>query len=110
LTERQKKTVFENREICSLIDHETIHTWNPAITSHSGAVGLMQEMPYHPVSDRTDPEQNIKFGIAYLSGECLIKAKGNKPMAFAKFHGGPNREFLRRVDQNYVIAILKRLS
>lgn len=105
-----KKTVFENREICALIDHETIRTWNPSIMSYAGAVGLMQVMPFHPVKDRTNPEQNITFGISYLSGECLIKSNGNKLLAMARFHGGPNRTCLRRVDQQYVCAIIKRID
>jgi soluble lytic murein transglycosylase-like protein len=105
-----KKTVFENREICALIDHESARTWNPSIESYAGAVGLMQIMPYHPVKDRTDPEQNLTWGINHLQTRCIPNAKGSKLLSYAFYHGGEHRKFLRKVDQQYVIAIIKRLE
>jgi len=96
--------------ICALIDHETISTWNPGIVSPSGAVGLMQIMPYHKVEDRSDPLQNIKFGIKYLMNECLKKSDGNISHAIALYHGGPNRKILRKIDIDYVFSILGKIK
>jgi soluble lytic murein transglycosylase-like protein len=67
-------------------------------------------MPFHPVKDRNDPEQNLIWGINHLQKRCLLNAKGSKLLAFAYYHGGENRKFLRRVDQQYVCAIIKRID
>ena len=104
-----KTTVFENREICAVIDYESAQTWNPSIVSCAGAVGLMQIMPYHGVKDRTDPEQNLVWGISHLQTRCIPAAHGIKTLAFALYHGGCNRKFLRSIDQKYVIEIMNRV-
>jgi soluble lytic murein transglycosylase-like protein len=104
-----KKTVFHSKEICAIIDHETRKTWDPSIESYAGAVGLMQIMPFHPVKDRTDPEQNLTWGIAHLQKRCIPAAHGIKTLAIAFYHSGEGRKFLRPIDQKYVIEILKRL-
>jgi len=66
--------------------------FNPSITSHAGAQGLMQLMPDTAkqlgVKDSFDPEQNIEGGtkfIAYL----LDYYEGNKELALAAYNAGP---------------------
>ncbi len=59
--------------------------------SHAGAVGLMQLIPATAsrfgVSDSTDPAQNIKGGVAYLS--WLLKEFDNDPlMVLAAYNAG----------------------
>ena len=59
--------------------------------SHAGAVGLMQLIPATAkrfgVTDSTDPAQNIKGGVAYLS--WLLKEFNNDPvMVLAAYNAG----------------------
>lgn len=59
--------------------------------SHAGAVGLMQLIPATAerfgVTDSTDPEQNIKGGVAYL--DWLLEEFDNDPvMALAAYNAG----------------------
>lgn len=61
------------------------------VVSHAGAVGLMQLIPATAkrfgVSDSTDPAQNIKGGVAYLS--WLLKEFNNDPlMVLAAYNAG----------------------
>jgi soluble lytic murein transglycosylase-like protein len=99
-----KKTVFENREICAQMWVES--RFNENAVSPSGARGLLQIMPYHGIFN---PEQNIAWAVNHLQKECLKTAKGNKALSFAYYHGGLNRKFLRKIDQQYVIEIMKRV-
>jgi soluble lytic murein transglycosylase-like protein len=62
-----------------------------AAVSHAGATGLMQLMPATAerfgVTDRTDPAQNIRGGVAYL--DWLLKEFGNDPiLALAGYNAG----------------------
>lgn len=62
-------------------------------SSSAGASGLMQLMPATAerfgVSDRTDPKQNIKGGVAYL--EVLLKLFDGDPiLALAAYNAGEN--------------------
>ncbi len=63
----------------------------PAIQSPAGAVGLMQLMPgtaqRFAVTDRTDPAQSIRGGIAYL--DWLLGEFGGDPLlALAAYNAG----------------------
>ncbi|MEL6203755.1 MAG: lytic transglycosylase domain-containing protein [Pseudomonadota bacterium] len=63
----------------------------PAAVSSAGATGLMQLMPATAerfgVSDRTDPRQNIRGGVAYL--EWLLKEfEGDVMLALAGYNAG----------------------
>ena len=61
--------------------------------SSAGASGLMQLMPATAerfgVTDRADPKQNIKGGVAYL--DWLLKEfKGDAVLALAGYNAGEN--------------------
>lgn len=63
----------------------------PQAESHAGAVGLMQLMPATAarfgVTDRTDPADNIKGGVAYLA--WLMKHFDNDPvLVLAGYNAG----------------------
>ncbi|MGL4370217.1 MAG: lytic transglycosylase domain-containing protein, partial [Spirochaetota bacterium] len=62
--------------------------------SVAGAGGLMQLMQYtawqYGVTDRTDPEQNIRAGTAHLSS-LLNSLSGDVPLALAAYHAGLSR-------------------
>src|SRR5690606_3184412 len=67
------------------------------ITSHAGAMGLMQIMPGTWIElrqrhgfgdDPHDPRQNILAGAAYLRE---MRARFGVPGAFAAYHAGPGR-------------------
>lgn len=68
--------------------------FNPAAVSKAGAAGLMQLMQEtardYGVTDRSDPEQNIRAGSAHFS--FLMKEfKGDVPLAVAAYHAGCGR-------------------
>jgi soluble lytic murein transglycosylase-like protein len=68
--------------------------FNPGAVSKAGAAGLMQLMQDtardYGVSDRSDPEQNIRAGSAHLS--FLMKEfSGDVPLAVAAYHAGCGR-------------------
>lgn len=65
----------------------------PQAVSHAGAQGLMQLMPAAAerfgVTDRMNPTQNIKGGVAYL--DVLMKQFDNDPiLALASYNAGEN--------------------
>jgi soluble lytic murein transglycosylase len=68
------------------------------ILSSSGALGLMQLMPFTAIDTKKDlylttlkdPATNIAVGTKYL-GSLLDKYEGNIPYALAAYNAGPNR-------------------
>lgn len=67
--------------------------YNPRAVSSAGAAGLMQLMPATAkrfgVTNRLDPNQNIRGGVQYLS--VLIKLfKGNITLVLAGYNAGEN--------------------
>lgn len=71
-------------------------SFDPAIVSHAGAVGLMQMTPdtAHDQggsgAELTDPSANMRLGIAYLRG-LIGKFDGVIPYALAAYNAGPHR-------------------
>jgi hypothetical protein len=67
--------------------------YNPNAVSRTGAVGLMQLMPgtasRYGVSDRTDPEANLRGGAAYLR-DLLKMFDDNLQLALAGYNAGEN--------------------
>ncbi|MSU88385.1 transglycosylase SLT domain-containing protein [Rhodobacteraceae bacterium 2CG4] len=64
---------------------------NPTAKSRAGAVGLMQLMPATArrfgVTDRTDPAQSIRAGVAYLAF-LLDEFRGDALLALAGYNAG----------------------
>ncbi len=96
----QKKFDPTIRDIASLyqLPHTLLHAvittesyYNPNAVSHAGAVGLMQLMPetakQYGVSNRRDPQQNIRGGARYL-GYLLKLFKDDLPLALAAYNAG----------------------
>ena len=88
--------------ICATITHESARTWNPAVVSKAGAIGLMQIMPatgkwlakYEDFewqsAEKTlvNPVYNIRLGSRYLS--ALIETY-DLDGGLAAYNGGEKR-------------------
>lgn len=65
--------------------------YNPSARSRAGAVGLMQLMPEtaarYAVTNRLDPEQNIRAGARYL-GDLLFLFDNDLRLALAAYNAG----------------------
>lgn len=81
------------------VDEKLIHAiikiesnYNPQVTSHAGAAGLMQLMPATArevgVTDRYDIVQNIFGGTHYFS-KMLRRHHGDIKLALAAYNAGP---------------------
>ncbi|MFN8410906.1 MAG: transglycosylase SLT domain-containing protein [Anaerolineales bacterium] len=62
---------------------------DPRATSHAGAMGLFQVMPFHfqLADDPYNPETNALRGLSYLK-RSLDSANGNVRLALAGYNGG----------------------
>ena len=71
----------------------TESSYDPNAVSRAGAVGLMQLMPETArrfgVTDRTNPEQNMRGGVQYLS-ELLRMFNHDVSLALAAYNAGEN--------------------
>ena len=98
---------------------EAESAYDPNAVSHAGAVGLMQLMPKTAerfgVTDRTDPEQSIEGGTAYLR-ELLDYFDNDLTLAIAGYNAGEGAvmKYGRTIPpyketQNYVPKVLRFL-
>ncbi|MBN8593092.1 MAG: transglycosylase SLT domain-containing protein [Anaerolineae bacterium] len=65
---------------------------HPTVSSHAGAQGLFQVMPFHfqPGEDMLDPDTNARRGASFLE-QCLNDFAGGDPgLAMACYNGGPS--------------------
>lgn len=62
---------------------------DPTVSSHAGAQGLFQVMPFHfdAGEDMLNIQNNARRGLAYLSGG-LDASEGNAGLALAGYNGG----------------------
>lgn len=85
-----KKHGVDANLIHSIIKMES--NYDPNVTSHAGATGLMQLMPETAktvgVTNRNDIAQNIDGGTNYFS-KMLKEQKGDIRMALAAYNAGP---------------------
>jgi soluble lytic murein transglycosylase len=71
-------------------------SFDPAVVSAAGAVGLMQLMPDTArqvggtVAELTDAAANMRLGIKYFQG-LLAQFGGQAPYAVAAYNAGPHR-------------------
>ncbi len=96
-----KRKIPDSALILSIIRQES--EFDLEASSHAGAKGLMQLMPYTaklvskqaklPYSKSrltTDPEYNINLGSHYIAG-LILQYDGAYPFAVAAYNAGPNR-------------------
>lgn len=104
--------------VCSIIHYESYDpNHRPTLKkmlrarSKSGAIGLMQVMPYHykgPSKDLERASLNIKLGTKYLV-RCLTRSRGDIVEASRMYNAGVNNKRERyRNWTNYVIPIMKK--
>jgi soluble lytic murein transglycosylase-like protein len=79
------------------------------VTSHAGAIGLMQIMPFHhkgPKKELKRVSLNIYYGVNYYS-YCIKLAKGNEREALRFYNAGPHSSRNKYRNWHYVDSILK---
>ncbi|MGL5822174.1 MAG: lytic transglycosylase domain-containing protein [Sarcina sp.] len=115
-----KKYGVDRQLIRAIIKAES--NFNPKVTSHAGAQGVMQIMPFNfkmlGITNGYDIEQNINGGVKLLK-QYLDRFDGNVEMALMAYNGGPGTMQKRGVlssgdlykmpkeTQNYVPKVLK---
>ncbi len=106
-----KRKIPESALILSIIRQES--EFDLEASSHAGAKGLMQLMPYTaklvskqaklPYSKSrltTDPEYNINLGSHYIAG-LILQYDGAYPFAVAAYNAGPNRvKYWKRINKD----------
>ena len=84
-----RETKVEPALIRAVINVES--GYNPSARSHAGAVGLMQLMPgtaqRYGVTNRLDPEQNIRGGARYLR-DLKAMFNNNLQLVLAAYNAG----------------------
>lgn len=84
-----KETAVDPALIHAVISVES--GYNPSARSHAGAVGLMQLMPQtatrYGVTDRLDPEQNIRGGARYLR-DLKVMFQNQLHLVIAAYNAG----------------------
>lgn len=91
--------------------------YDPDAVSSKGAVGLMQLMPAtakrYGVSDRRDPQQNLRAGASYLK-DLLIQFDFDLKLAVAAYNAGENAVIRSgykipdyRETKNYVAKVMR---
>ena len=105
------RKIPESALILSIIRQES--EFDLSASSHAGAKGLMQLMPYTaklvskqaklPYSKSrltTDPEYNINLGSHYIAG-LILQYDGAYPFAVAAYNAGPNRvKYWKKINKN----------
>ena len=105
------RKIPESAFILSIIRQES--EFDLSASSHAGAKGLMQLMPYTaklvakqsklPYSKSrltTDPEYNINLGSYYIAG-LILQYDGAYPFATAAYNAGPNRvKYWKKINKN----------
>ena len=106
-----KRKIPESAFILSIIRQES--EFDLSASSHAGAKGLMQLMPYTaklvakqaalPYSRSrltTDPEYNINLGSHYIAG-LILEYEGAYPFAVAAYNAGPKRvRYWNKINKN----------
>ncbi|MBN1782116.1 transglycosylase SLT domain-containing protein [bacterium] len=114
--------------LCAVITHESANTWDPAIVSPAGAMGLMQIMPvtgmflaeYEEIT-WTEPEEvlfnpvyNIRMGSRYLSSliqeydleAALAAYNGGERIAAVYLANGKDNRVLWEETRKYIPAVI----
>ncbi|SFK37444.1 Transglycosylase SLT domain-containing protein [Halobacillus dabanensis] len=104
---------IDEKLVRSVVQAES--NFDPDVTSHAGAQGLMQLMPSTAqglgVMDPFDPEENLMGGTKYLK-QMLDRYDGNEKLALAAYNAGPGNVDKYggvppfRETQNYITKIL----
>ena len=110
-----KETLIRPELLHAVIRAES--AYDPNAVSRKGAVGLMQLMPgtakRYGVSDRRNPQQNLRGGATYLK-DLLIQFGYDLKLAVAAYNAGENAVIRSgnkipnyQETQNYVVKVLR---
>lgn len=110
-----KETLLRPELLHAVVQAES--AYDPHAVSRKGAVGLMQLMPAtaqrYGVSDRRNPQQNLRGGANYLK-DLLIQFNYDLKLAIAAYNAGENAVIRSgnkipnyRETQNYVTKVLR---
>ncbi len=110
-----KETLLRPELLHAVVRAES--AYDPNAVSKKGAVGLMQLMPAtakrYGVSDRRDPQQNLRGGAAYLK-DLLVQFDFDMKLAIAAYNAGENAVIRSgnkipnyRETKNYVAKVMR---